>query len=107
LLTDTDCRDASLTHSELTFAVFSGALLAGADLSQAHLSSTIFARCTDLHHAVGLDTLDYLNSTCIDLITLRHCLAGLPDGFLGGAGLPPPAIDALRSMLEAEPERVG
>jgi uncharacterized protein YjbI with pentapeptide repeats len=98
LFNDTDLSGANLRHTELTAAVFNGARLADADLARAHLSKTVFARCPDLHLALGLDSLDYLNPSSIDLETLRGSLAGLQDDFLEGLGLEPEEIEALRSL---------
>jgi uncharacterized protein YjbI with pentapeptide repeats len=95
MLTEVDLRDASLRDADLAGAVFSGAILTGADLSQAHLSSTVFARCGDLDRAVGLDTLTYLNPSCLDMATLRRCLPGLTAEFLDGGGLERREIEAL------------
>jgi hypothetical protein len=56
----------------------------------------VLARCSDLHEALGLDLLDYLNPSCIDMATLRHSLAGLGDEVLAGLGLEEVEIQALR-----------
>jgi hypothetical protein len=65
------------------------------DLSGAHLSRTVFARCRDLHQARGLDRLEYLSPSCADVETLRACLAGLPDEFLVGIGVERPELAGL------------
>jgi uncharacterized protein YjbI with pentapeptide repeats len=85
LFNDTDLRRANLHDAELATATLSGVLLAGANLSRSHLSRTVFARCHDLHHALGLDSVTYLSPSSIDLETLRVCLAGLSDDFLVAA----------------------
>ena len=64
----------------------------------AHLSRTVFARSHDLHKARGLSSLAYLSPSCIDLETLRECLAGLPDEFLEGMGVAARELEALRGM---------
>ena len=56
--------------------------------------STVFARCGDLHRATGLDTLTYLNPSCLDVATLRRCLPGLSAEFLEGGGLERREIEA-------------
>ena len=96
LFNDVDLRRANLRHTELTAAVFNGVRLSGADLSRAPSLGTVFARCSDLHEALGLDLLDYLNPSCIDMATLRHSLAGLGDEVLAGLGLEEVEIEALR-----------
>jgi hypothetical protein len=63
----------------LPFAVLNGVQLAGADLSRAHLSQTVIARCRDLHQARGLDTVELLQPSSIDLDTLRYSLWRVPD----------------------------
>jgi hypothetical protein len=45
---------------------------------------------------LGLETLKYMSASCIDLETLRVCLAGLPDDFLEGMGVEPREVEALR-----------
>jgi hypothetical protein len=69
-----------------------------AALGHAHLSRTVFARCHDLHEALGLDSLEYLSPSSIDLESLRACLVGLADEFLAGVGVEPREIEALRAM---------
>jgi uncharacterized protein YjbI with pentapeptide repeats len=101
LFYDSDLREANLRHSELTAAVFNGARLSGADLTRAHLSKTVLARCPDLHEAIGLDLLDYVNPSSIDLATLRHSLERLDDEFLQGLGLTQEEIQGLRAMQES------
>jgi uncharacterized protein YjbI with pentapeptide repeats len=98
LFIDTDLRGANLQDAELATATLSGVLLADADLTGAHLSRTVFARCGDLHHALGLESLRYVDFSCIDLGTLRACLTGLPEDFLAGVGVTPGEIEALRGM---------
>ena len=96
LINDSDLRRASLRHADLATATFSGNRLGEADFTGAHLSKTVFARSHDLHQARGLDSLEYFTASCIDLETLRECLAGLPDEFLEGMGLETRELEALR-----------
>jgi uncharacterized protein YjbI with pentapeptide repeats len=98
LFNNVDLREANLQHAELATATLSGVQLARAALSHAHLSKTVFARCHDLHHALGLDSLEYMSPSSIDLETLRSSLAALPDDFLEGVGMQPREIEALRGM---------
>jgi uncharacterized protein YjbI with pentapeptide repeats len=98
LLNETDLRGASLHDAELATATLSGVLLADADLTRAHLSRTVFARCRDLDRAIGLETLQYMSHSSIDLETLRICLAGLSDDFLEGVGVEPREIEVLREL---------
>jgi hypothetical protein len=105
-LTDVDLRDASLRHAELAGAIFSATLLAGADLTNAHLSRTIFAQCGDLHLAIGLDALAYLNASSVDLQTLHRCGRRLPAEFLDGVGVNRAELEALSAADYPEHERV-
>jgi uncharacterized protein YjbI with pentapeptide repeats len=98
LINDSDLRRASLRQAELAVATLGGNRLSEADFSGAHLSKTVFARCHDLHLARGLDALEYLSPSCIDLETLRECLAELPDEFLEGMGVEARELEALRGM---------
>jgi uncharacterized protein YjbI with pentapeptide repeats len=93
---DTDLRGAILHDAELALATLSGVQLTEADLTGAHLSKTVFARCHDLHRALGLDSLSCLTTSSIDLETLRVCLVGLPDQFLEAVGVEPREYEALR-----------
>ena len=93
-----DLRGADLRHAELATATFGGVLLAQAALSHAHLSKTVFARCHDLHEALGLDSMEHLSPSSIDMESLRACLVGLTDDFLEAVGLEPREIEALRGM---------
>jgi len=95
---DTDLRGANLQEAELGTATLSGVLLSGAKFARAHLSRTVFARCHDLHEALGLDALAYLSPSSIDLETLRVSVAGLPDEFLEGLGVEPRDLEVFRGM---------
>ncbi|HEV8453988.1 MAG TPA: hypothetical protein VGQ24_03805, partial [Gemmatimonadales bacterium] len=75
---------------------------AGADLTHAHLSKTVVARSHDLHHALGLDSLEYFSPSAIDLETLRHCIAGLCDDFLAGTGVEASELEAVRALCSAK-----
>jgi len=92
-----DLAGASLRHTDLTFAVLNGAALADADFSSALLSRTVIAQCTDLWRARGLDTLELLSRSSIDLATLRQGAEKLPDELLQRIGLEGEALAALRS----------
>jgi len=99
LINDSDLRRASLRKAELATATLSGNRLAESDFTEAHLSRTVFARSHDLHRARGLASLEYLSPSCLDLETLRECLAELPAEFLEGMGLDPRELEALRGTL--------
>jgi uncharacterized protein YjbI with pentapeptide repeats len=99
LINDSDLRRAILRQADLATATFSGNRLDEADFTGAHLSKTVFARCHDLHQVRGLDSLAYFSPSCIDMETLRECLAGLPDEFLEGMGLEIRELEALRGTV--------
>jgi uncharacterized protein YjbI with pentapeptide repeats len=105
VLNDVDLRGANLQHAELVTATLSGVRLAQAALSHAHLSRTVFARCHDLHEALGLDSLEHLSPSSIDMESLRACLGGLTDDFLEAVGVEPREIEALRGWLRQSPSR--
>ena len=92
-----DLRGASLRHTDLTFAVLNGAELTDADFTSALLSQTVIARCPSLSRARGLDTLELLNPSSIDLATLRHGLEHLPEELLVRMGFEGEQLAALRS----------
>jgi uncharacterized protein YjbI with pentapeptide repeats len=98
---DSDLRRVSLRRAELATATLSGILAEAADFSGAHLSRTVFARCRDLHRARGLDALEYMSPSCVDLETLRECLAGLPDEFLVGMGVERRSVAGLAGLAPA------
>ena len=79
LFTGADLRDSILRHCDLTFAVLNGVQLSGADLERAHFSQTVIARCRDFHQARGLDMVELLQPSSIDLDTLRHSFWRRPD----------------------------
>ena len=99
MINDSDLQRASLRQAELAVATLGGNHLDGADFTGAHLSKTVFARSRDLHKARGLESLEYLSPSCIDLETLRECLGGLPDEFLEGMGVEARELEALRGMV--------
>ncbi|HUR96243.1 MAG TPA: pentapeptide repeat-containing protein, partial [Gemmatimonadales bacterium] len=93
-----DLREAVLRHTDLTFAVLNGAELTNADLSSALLSQTVIARCPSLATARGLDSLELLTASSIDLDTLRHALDHLPDELLAKLGADGEQLAALRAL---------
>jgi uncharacterized protein YjbI with pentapeptide repeats len=101
LFNGVDLEEASLRHTDLTFAVLNGTALAGADLSSALLSQTVIARCPDFSRARGLDTLELLSPSSIDVATVRSGLGTLPNELLAGIGLAGGEIAALRSTSGA------
>ena len=98
LINDSDLRRANLREADLATATFSGNRLGEADFTRAHLSRTVFARSHDVppSRSIGGRALEYFSPSCIDLETLRECLAGLPDEFLEGMGLETRELEALR-----------
>ena len=92
-----DLTGASLRHTDLTFAVLNGTELTDADFSSAMLSQTVIARCPSLPRARGLDNVELLSPSSIDVATLRHALAQLPDELLAQMGVDGELLATLRS----------
>ena len=82
---------------ELAYTALNGVRLAGADLSRAHFSKTVLARCHDLHLATGLDSIQHASLSAVDIDTLRHCGARLPDEFLEEVGMGRDDVERLRA----------
>jgi hypothetical protein len=58
----------------------------------------VIARCPTLSRARGLDTLELLTASSIDLDTLRHALDHLPDELLARMGVDGEQLAALRAL---------
>lgn len=93
---------AVLLYADLQQADLRGAYLGGADLSHAHLSKTVIARCRDLHQSIGLDQVDYLSPSSIDIETLRYCIPHLGPDFLSSLGLEATEVEELRSLFSVQ-----
>ena len=81
-----DLEGASLRHADLTFAVLNGAAGGGGLLVRAAVADGV-PRCPSLARARGLDTVEPLNPSSIDLATLRQGLEHLPDELLASLGV--------------------
>src|SRR5437870_107657 len=88
---------ALLSGANLSRADFSGADLKATLLSGAKLSFTIFGR-VDLSTVRGLETVQHLGPSIIDIGTIYLSRGTLPEAFLRGAGVPDSFIDAQRSL---------
>lgn len=82
--TQADLRHADLRDGVLELAVLAGTLLRGADLARACFKGTVLARCSDLAEARGLDEVQHLGESSIDVQTLRMASTRLPAEFLAG-----------------------
>jgi uncharacterized protein YjbI with pentapeptide repeats len=87
-----------LSHADLSSANFSGANLSGANFHKTELFHTVFANI-DLCTVNGLDTLNHIGPSFVDVRTVQ-----LPEGeiclrFLQGVGFSDIFIDYLPSML--------
>jgi uncharacterized protein YjbI with pentapeptide repeats len=100
-LTGAYAADAKLTRTMLAYTNLQSAHLAGADVTGARLAFTGFADCVSLPDATGLEQVDHLAPSTLDLGTLRAGAARLPDVFLRGAGLAGEEIEALRALYPA------
>jgi uncharacterized protein YjbI with pentapeptide repeats len=101
LFNGVDLRKADLRDTELAYATLNGVSLAGADLSNAHFSKTALVRCHDLHLATGLASIEHASLSAVDIDTLRHCGAWLPDEFLQGVGVEREEVERLRPASAA------
>jgi uncharacterized protein YjbI with pentapeptide repeats len=112
-LGDADLRDAILHGADLTCANLSGANLSGAnlyaarvnnthlvgtDLSNVTMGQTYLTHSVTLHQALGLDTIQHRGPSYLDNLTLRACVAHLPDVFLKGVGYTNYEIETLRAL---------
>jgi hypothetical protein len=101
LFNGVDLRKADLRDTELAYAALNGVSLAGADLTNAHFSKTVLVRCHDLHLATGLGSIDHASPSALDIDTLRHCGAWLPDEFLQGLGVDREEVERLHPASAA------
>jgi hypothetical protein len=93
-LAETRLVQATLIHTNLQ-----NTYLGDADFSGARMAFTVLTDCPSLHQAWGLDTVEHLGPSALDLGTLRAGAAALPDPFLFGAGLTPTEIASLRQLF--------
>jgi hypothetical protein len=102
-LTGSYLAEAKLRGASLGFANLQSTYLGGADLTGARLAFTVLADCPSLHQATGLDKIEHLGPSALDLRTLRAGAAEgapshLPEAFLRGVGLARPEIESLRAL---------
>ena len=97
-LTRADLNGANLARAHLSHADLTGANLTGADLNGAYFGNTTIIHCPTLYLAKGLETIQHLGVSALDVITLRACVNQLPDVFLQGVGYNLEEIQTLRAM---------
>jgi uncharacterized protein YjbI with pentapeptide repeats len=97
LLSNTNLSGASLDDANLSRADLSGADLKAARFNGARLAFTIFGRI-DLSVAKGLDMVQHLGPSIIDIGTISLSRGSIPEIFLRGAGVPDPFIGSQRSL---------
>jgi hypothetical protein len=97
LLSGTNLSGTALEEADLSRADLSGAILNEARLNGARLSFTIFGR-VDLSVVKGLDMVQHLGPSIIDIGTLSLSRGTIPEVFLRGAGIPDPFISSQRSL---------
>lgn len=88
-----DLRDADLRGANLN-----GADLRGADLSRAKCDHTIFGYM-DLAGTRGLETIEHLGPSSVDIHTLMISNGRIPDAFLRGCGIPDNAVNHLKGFF--------
>lgn len=96
-LTGTDLSRVDLSRADLRGAHFTGADLTGADLSYARLCWTHFAD-VDLSEGTGLDRVEHLGPSYIDIHTIYKSKGNISEAFLRGAGTPDNFITYMKSM---------
>jgi len=94
---------AKLSRATLTAADFSQASLReadldGADLTAARVAFTIFAH-DDLSAVRGLDAVDHIGPSSIDINTIYDSKGKIPHLFLRGAGVPENFIQHMASLV--------
>lgn len=92
-LAEADLRKAFLADTDFTQAI-----LYGADLHEARVWSTIFGD-VDLSEVKGLETLEHLRPSLIDIRTLARSSGRIPEAFLSQAGIEPAIIPALLALF--------
>lgn len=97
-LTGAYCAEAKFVGANLSYANLQSTYLGDADLTRARLAFTMLADCLSLTQTIGLDEVEHLGPSTLDLTTLRTGLAELPDSFLLGVGLAHEEIRALRAV---------
>jgi hypothetical protein len=99
-LTGAYLADAKLIGAKLSYANLQSCYLGGADLTGAQAAFTLFADCPSLVDARGLDQIEHLGPSSLDLRTLRAGIHRFPDLFLRGVGLAREEMDALRAAYD-------
>lgn len=97
LLSGANLSGASLEDADLSRADLSGADLKAARLSEAKLSFTIFGR-VDLSTVKGLEAVQHLGPSIIDIGTIYLSRGTIAEVFLRGAGVPDSFISVQRSL---------
>ena len=97
-LNGADLTGASLAGSNLIGTNFYGCLLADTDFSRSHLGFTNFA-AVDLSAAKGLETVDHVSPSILDINTLYKSRGKIPEIFLRGCGVPEETIAYIDAMV--------
>jgi uncharacterized protein YjbI with pentapeptide repeats len=87
----------NLSGANLEGAVFQYADLAGSDLTSASAKHTVFADL-DLSTVKGLDAVEHLGPSSIDIGTVYRSKGNIPQPFLRGAGVPEDFITYMKSL---------
>ncbi len=99
-LSDTNLSRAKLRGADLAGVDLSRADLSGADLSNAIIGYTHFT-ALDLSKVKGLESLEHILPSSIDLDTLYQSGGKIPEEFLRGCGVPDEFITFLPSLIGA------
>lgn len=100
-LHQSDMRGANLQGSHLYRADFISTRLKKAIFKHAYCSTTAFSG-VDLSDVIGLDKVNHLGPSNIDISTLFISGQSIPKAFLRGAGLPDVFIEHLPSFITSQ-----
>jgi uncharacterized protein YjbI with pentapeptide repeats len=99
-LSDADLSDATLRGAHLIAVNFTDAKFHNTQFVSAVIGETTFAR-SDLRGIVGLEYLQWLKPSYIDIDTMLSSWGGLPEVFLRGVGIPESFIIHMPSLIES------
>ncbi len=94
-----DVSMAKLVKADLCRANLINTQLKRTDLTQSTIGFTIFAN-VDLSSALGLDTINHLGPSSIDIDTIFRSRWSIPEVFLKGLGVPEIFVDYMSSLID-------
>ena len=94
-----DVSMTKLVKADLCRANLINTQLKKTDLTQSTIGFTIFAN-VDLSSALGLDTINHLGPSSIDIDTIFRSRWSIPEVFLKGLGVPEIFVDYMSSLID-------